>query len=360
MISPWALEAARLPVAFAQVREDSLLDWRVVEQAPPATHVAIVASGGCTAAHLAAVPNVARIHLVDPNPSQLALSRLKLRLLETVDPASRLALLGHTPMATDRRQVWLEAELSALDLPADALGSPPEVACLGPDYAGRYECVFAALRHELSDCSEDVEALLRLSDPAEQVRRVANSTSLGQRIDQAFDAVFTMPNLVRLFGADATRNAVEPFSRHFASRLRHCLSTLPAAENPYLWQLLAGRYPEGHEAPWYNLPIRTGMPQISWTNAFMADALREAVGAFDFVFLSNILDWLPAAEARSTILAAWDSLRPGGSVLIRQLNSTLRVRELSNRFEWHTIEAAQLHSCDRSFFYRELHWGTMR
>ena len=109
----WVLEAAALPVAFAQVREDPLLDLWVVERLGSDSRVIMVASGGCTAALLAAASNVGRLHLVDPNPAQLALSRLKLRLLQTTDPSTRLALLGHAEMPLAERQPRLKAELAA-------------------------------------------------------------------------------------------------------------------------------------------------------------------------------------------------------------------------------------------------------
>src|SRR5262245_59442416 len=91
----WLDEAATLPLAFALVREDALLDLDVLAGSGPEAHVIMVASGGCTAAALAAAPNIGRLHLVDPNPAQLALCRLKLRLLQTETPDTRQALLGH-------------------------------------------------------------------------------------------------------------------------------------------------------------------------------------------------------------------------------------------------------------------------
>jgi S-adenosylmethionine-diacylglycerol 3-amino-3-carboxypropyl transferase len=56
----WVLEAARRPVAFAQVREDAALDQWVVEQLDAGAEVIMVASGGCSAAALATMPKVAR------------------------------------------------------------------------------------------------------------------------------------------------------------------------------------------------------------------------------------------------------------------------------------------------------------
>ena len=61
--SSWVLEAAALRTAFAQVREDPLLDLWVVNQFVSDARVIMIASGGCTAALLASAPKVARLHL---------------------------------------------------------------------------------------------------------------------------------------------------------------------------------------------------------------------------------------------------------------------------------------------------------
>jgi S-adenosylmethionine-diacylglycerol 3-amino-3-carboxypropyl transferase len=356
----WVLEATALPIAFAQVREDSLLDLWVIDRMVSDARVIMIASGGCTAALLAAAPNVARLRLVDPNPAQLALSRLKLRLLQTTDAATRLALLGHAAMSAAERQARLETELSALGLPADALGPMAYVAKRGPDHAGRYECVFAALRQALARQTDALEALLLLNDPAEQQRRVAPTTALGRSLDAALDTVMALPNLVRLFGEEATKNPVEPFSRHFARRLRHVLATLPANRNPYLWQMLRGCYPDDSVSPWLTEPAPFRMPEVMWSVMSMAEALEAAPTSFDFVHLSNILDWLSPEKAQTILESAWGALRPGGWTLIRQLNSVLDIPSLGRMFNWLAPEAHGLHARDRSFFYRGLHLGRKR
>jgi S-adenosylmethionine-diacylglycerol 3-amino-3-carboxypropyl transferase len=359
-ISPWVAAAARLPVAFAQVREDADLDRWVIEQRNEAVRVLMVASGGCTAGALAAGGRVVYLHLVDPNPAQLALPRLKLHLLQTTDPAERLALLGHGSLPTAERQARLTAALKEIGLLPDALGPASTWAEQGPDHAGRYEVTFANLREGLSDRANEVAELMQLRDPAEQAARVEPSTPLGRALDAAFDDVMSLPNLVALFGEGATRNRVEPFARHFARRTRHVLATLPAADNPYLWQVLAGRYPPGTVIPWLNAPAPSQMPKVTWANTMMTDALRAAPGILDLVHLSNILDWLSPDEARATLDLAWSALRPGGQVFIRQLNSTLEIPALSDRFTWHVDQANALHARDRSYFYRTLHLGSKR
>src|SRR5262245_18302496 len=134
--APWLLEAGRLPVAFAQVREDAWIDLEVARRLAGGASVLMVASGGCTAAALATMQDLALLHFLDPNPAQLALTRLKLRLLQAAEPPERLALLGHAPCDIARRRQRLREELDAMDLAPGALGPPETVAELGPDHAG--------------------------------------------------------------------------------------------------------------------------------------------------------------------------------------------------------------------------------
>ncbi len=360
MTTTWVPEIARRPVAFAQVREDPLLDCCVVQQLGDKLDVLMIASGGCTATVLAALPQIRRLHLVDANPAQIALSRLKLRLLATTSPAERLALLGHVPLPPIERQNRIAHELNTLELGPNVLGPLEFVGEIGPDHAGRYEGLFAELRAALDPLADQLSALLQLRDPVEQSRRVDPETSLGHALDTAFDAVMALPNLIGLFGEGATKNRYEPFSRHFAHRTRHALATLPAADNPYLWQMLLGRFPEKVAYPWFNEPTPGRVPEVTWTVSMMAETLRCHSGAFDLVHLSNILDWLSPEEAHATLESAWRALRPRGIAVIRQLNSTLNVPALESRFDWDTRFADTLHNRDRSFFYRKFHLGRKR
>jgi S-adenosylmethionine-diacylglycerol 3-amino-3-carboxypropyl transferase len=262
---------------------------------------------------------------------------------------------------------WIGAQVDILGshrcrntLPGDVLGPQELVAEMGPDYAGRYEFVFAQLRAALQPVAEELAALLALRDPVEQAKRVAPATRLGRAIDQSLNDVMDLSNLIALFGEGATRNRVEPFARHFAGRTRWALVNFPAADNPYLWQMYGGTYPKECRAPWLTAPAPRRLPEISWARLPMAAALKDVPGEFDFCHLSNILDWLSPDEAGTTLELAAAALRPGGWVLIRQLNSTLNIPSLGPGFNWHGAEAQAMHGRDRSFFYRQLHLGRKR
>lgn len=349
----WVRAAATRPLAFAQVREDPLIDRFVVERratelARP-VEVVQIASGGCTAALLASLPQVARLHLVDPNPAQIALSRLKCWLLEHAEPAERLAVLGHSDLpAADRDRALVHA-CAALGIAHAWM--PGE----GPDHCGRYELLFAELRRVLAPHAERIDHLLTLAEPVEQTRLAERGTPLGTALDEAFTGVLALDHLVLLFGAAATRGAMMPFSEHFLQRLRWVLAAMPAGTNPFVWQVLAGRYPPGHPATWIALPRGALSARITWTVAMMDKALARMDADCDVVHLSNILDWLSPEDATRTLALAWQALRPGGLVLIRQLNSSLDIPALGSRFAWE--DATALLARDRSFFYRALHLG---
>jgi S-adenosylmethionine-diacylglycerol 3-amino-3-carboxypropyl transferase len=356
----WVHDAARLPVAFAQVREDPLIDAHIVGKLAPESRILMIASGGCTVAYLAAACRMASIDVVDPNPAQIALSKLKLHLLQHAQPEERSSLFGHEPMPAAERERSLHAAFREIGLSDEAIGPREVWAAMGPDFAGRYECVFAALRHELTSRFDEIEGLLALGDPREQARRVAQDRELGQALDAAFARAMALPILAHLFGEGATRNRVEPFARHFSRRTRAVLASQPAADNPYLWQVLAGRYPIGTAAPWLTAPSPPELPEIRWRVTAMTDALHATRAEFDFIQLSNILDWLSPAEARETLNLVHAALRPGGWTLIRQLNSTLDVPASGRGFDWQFEVAQALHAIDRSYFYRALHLGKKR
>lgn len=354
LLANWVEEARAFPVAFAQVREDALLDRELAQAAGSRVRALLVASGGCTAAALAALPNVSHMTVVDPNPAQLALTRLKIFLLRSAAIQERMALLGHLPLRHERRRALLEKSCRLASVSLDSLGPRDRLARCGPDLCGRYESVFAALRALLCSCAGELESLLGLSDCVAQARRVAPGTRLGSALERAFRAVMSRPNLRALFGKAATGNILMPFSRHFLERTRQVLGSLPAAGNPYLAQVLLGKFHNGAVSPWLSLPRHKRLPPISWKACGMTEALRGASARYHFIHLSNILDWLDAASARRLLALASAALQPGGSLIVRQLNSRLDIRALGGAIFWDEPLSRWLGARDRSYFYREL------
>jgi S-adenosylmethionine-diacylglycerol 3-amino-3-carboxypropyl transferase len=361
----WIEKARAWPVAFAQVREDPAIDKAVADGLPPNSRMMMIASGGCTAAWLARHPQLCEITLVDANSAQLALTRLKAKLLTEYDPVMRLQILGHTSMDKDERKRHLAFLLAELDLANESLGPLDEVAALGLDYCGRYEQLFAALQMAIAadeQLTDWLERLLLSGSITMQTDLLADHSTAWQKLAAIYDEVFALPNLVALFGEGATQNRVQSFSKHFLGQLHLLLQRQPLHLNPYVWQLLCGKYPNGTPAPWLNLP--TGPIKTLWryVESPIVTEMRNAATLghqYQLVHLSNVLDWLSEDEALATIRAAWSCTASGGWLVIRQLNSNLDIRALGTRigWQWEAALSDQALASDRSFFYRQLHLG---
>src|ERR1700679_4148574 len=116
-ISNYAVEASKLPIAFSIVREDSIQDLEIIKRYFPEEKVSMlmVASGGCTAALLAAQAPLNDLTLVDPNAAQLALSQLKIQLL-SLPVQRRLEILGYLPMNPIERKTIIQGYMQALHI----------------------------------------------------------------------------------------------------------------------------------------------------------------------------------------------------------------------------------------------------
>jgi S-adenosylmethionine-diacylglycerol 3-amino-3-carboxypropyl transferase len=355
----WALEAARLPLAFAQVREDPRLDLEIASRLPAGASVMMIASGGETAVCLARMP-LERLVLVDVNPAQLALTRCRMHLSEFSKPRQSMELLGHASMnESGRAAAWSEM-LDAMGLAPDCLGPLEMIGELGPDHCGRYEVAFSELRRLTGSHAKEIRAFLTSTDPEAASRMIAPDTVLGECLDAAFSSAFGLENLVALFGQEATQNPRMPFDRHFVGQLRAITRRLAPCGNPWLWQLLSGGFPDDAPYDWllHSAPILT---KPEYVQSEMKDALDNCdTASMAMIHLSNILDWLSPENATATLAAANRVLKPGGRLIIRQLNSCLDIPSLLPEMNWDLPEGRRLQLMDRSFFYPNIHVASRR
>ena len=104
------------------------------------------------------------------------------------------------------------------------------------------------------------------------------------------------------------------------------------------------------------LPRPARMPAIAEHRGDLAAALDRVAGRIDAIHCSNVLDWLAPEAAADLLERCRRRLRPGGVVIVRQLNSTVDVRACAPRFAW-LAAGDRLHARERAFFYRSLHIG---
>ncbi len=324
----WAIEAAKLPLAFAQVREDPRLDVELAQTLPADAVVVMIASGGETLVQLARLP-LQRIHAVDMNPAQLALSKCKLHLASHASADHATRLLGHEDMSLRSealKRLWHE-----LELPEDVFGPLEFVTTHGPDHAGRYERCFAELRRVKAG---------------------------GADLDEALMQVMSLPNLVTLFGHEAAQNPRRPFHEHFAWRTRVALARADAETNPFLRQMYAGTFAQGHRYDWLKT-VGVIRAEVVWHQGRMQEVLTSMPsGSVDMVHLSNILDWLAPSQAAQTLAAACKALKRGGRIILRQLNSSLDMDGLAGDIVWDHELGKAMEQRDRSFFYPQILIGS--
>jgi len=350
-LSDWAEETSHLPIAFAQVREDAEIDLEILSSIPSPISGVVIASGGCTVAALLSSSDISKLYVVDPNPAQIVLTKLKLEMLSTLNLVERLALLGHTTMEISSRISWVEETCQRLGLDANLLGPQNLWAEKGLDYSGRYEIVFEKIRAILNPFHGEIEQMFSSSDS------VAPSKIYFDQLEQAFDKVMSQDHLVTIFGEQATANRVQDFSQHFFKRTQTAFEIMPCFHNPYLAQVLLGKYMNQKYPSWLNRQRKNKNSSIEYICQPMTKALSLVKDKVDFVHLSNILDWLSVEEAEQTLGLAHSVLPSGGRVIIRQLNSSIDIPKLNSLFDWDIKTSKSLQKKDRSYFYRNIYLG---
>lgn len=346
--------AAKMPIAFAVVREDAAQDAELIKRYFPEEKISMlmIASGGCTAAQLISSSSLRDITLVDPNKAQLDLSKFKIQLL-TLPLEKRLEILGYSPMTPQDRKAIMLGYMKVLDIDEYSFGDMDVIAQNGLDFSGRYEKVFEALRSRLAHHSNALEALFTCNTIDEQIQHIAPETIFGKALDEALDEIMSQDNLVTIFGEKATANRVQDFSRRFAQRIRSYLSQHLASQSPWLASMLLGNFKNNILFPWLQAEIQNKLPKITYLNSFMNDALRSSKPeSYHIIHLSNIIDWLTPDEAQETLKLAHKALKPGGIVIIRQLNSNIDIAAHGKEFTWNFKVSNEFLNEDRSFFYR--------
>ena len=315
------------PLQFAVVREDPRIEL-AVHARRPFRRALLIGSGGCTALALAARLPGTRITLVDPNPSQLAHIRAKVAALARPGRASRLAAFNVGD-----------------DDPA------------GLSECGNFESLFRGWRGLLHDLVAPRGEMLGWFDapggPARGLRRLRSSPWW----PVSFALYFSDAMLGTMFGPDATQHAPPgSYPGYFQCQLERGLQRPDAVSNPFLHHLLLGHYLDRPGC----LPDFLDQPPVAFAASEIPSFLDEgvALAPYDFIGLSNIMDWLAPAAVDALLDRVCAQTRPGAVVLWRQLNNR---RDLASRlasaFTFDTAFEAHLLETDRSLFYSSVHVG---
>lgn len=309
---------------FAVVREDPRLEAAIVRERGT-RHALLVTSGGCTALYLRAVAPELRITLVEPNPAQLAHVTAKLEALARFEPAA------FNVGTTDPRALH---------------------------ECGNFERLFAVFRAVLDEFVLSAsERRARCADP-----RADWSDVFAHRWwPVAFATAFADDLLLAMFGPAAIQHAVRgSYPAYFRRRLEAGLTAPDRAVNPWLHHVLLGHYLDD-PAAWPPF-LRERPRDLSPFAAMPHDLLAvPSFAPFDLVHLSNVPDWMDDGACRALAGRLANELRPGASVLWRQLNDQRPlVGHFAPAFAFDAARDEQLTRDERALFYDQVHLGVRR
>jgi S-adenosylmethionine-diacylglycerol 3-amino-3-carboxypropyl transferase len=310
---------------FAVVREDANVEHALCCQ-NGAGSVLVVASGGCTALTLAHREPGLRVSAFDLSPLQLAHVEAK-------------------------RAAVARGDLAALNVGDE---SPA-----GLNQLGEFESLFRTLRRFVEEMVARAADVARYFDQAtsEQERRALADTWLTSRYwPAAFSLTFHDAILHAMFGVAATQHA-EPgsYPGYFQRVFERGLLDPQGPENPFLAHVLLGAYLPGHAPDYVHAGRDLPVELIEGPLPSVPDLAR-----FDLVSLSNVFDWSDDALVASWAALLTRQLRPGATVVVRQLNNRRDLRAFFTGFAFDDALGDDLLSRDRSLFYERILVATRR
>ncbi len=359
----------RSPLQFAVQREDPRLEEKLLDSLGqgPKRFFGITAAGD-TLLQLSARTDLTELIGADIDSRQTAWTRFKLAAAGQLSRKDFCRALGISQIDESVREQLIGRVLGNLS-PDDRTFFKSERAFFakGAFDDGTFERVFACWRAFLERFVAPRERIQAFFEGEAAVREELLASELWP---VSFELFFHQSLLAALFGPDAIQHAPPgSFTRHFRARFEWALRQPDAAGNPYLSQVLRGRY--GALDGTQGLPdflgtslfpkVAEGVRKVSCHTGRVSEVLAAHPGPYQLLQLSNILDWLSEAETESLVSPVLDNLAPGGFLLVRQLNN---VRPLPTQWMKHLdFDPAferSLHASDRSFFYSAIRVGRKR
>lgn len=317
-------------VQFAVVREDPMVEAELV-RLTNASNVLLIASGGCTALTLQTLFPDLHITLVDFNPAQLEHVRKKMRALRDTDTATRCQRFNI------------------------GTSDPEEL-----NQNGNFESLFRGLREFIFDLVADEAEIRALFEEKGRLANVSELLFSSKYWQVAFDLYFSNSLLNAMFGPDATQHA-EPgsYPRYFQALFEKGLASPTAFDNYFLHHVFLGYYLQRPASlPYYLLspPTDYRFQMVEGTLDRVPDLQR-----FDLISLSNIMDWMPLTEIVALISHLQNEMKPGASLLYRQLNNDTDLSAyFGDSFTFNTALGVRFQEIERSLFYSSVHVGKRR
>lgn len=309
----------------------------------------------------------ARVVAVDLSPAQIACLELKAAAFRSLAHSELLELLGVT--LSTRRAALYTRLCEQLSVASRAFwDAHPAAIAAGINSAGKFEHYFAMFRRyllPLVHTRAEREGLFASRSPRER-RRFHDEVWDNRRWRLLFRVFFSRMVMGRL-GRDPSffRYVEGSVAGRILTQVRHALTELDPADNPYLQWIVLGRFssalphalrPENFEL------VRQRIDRLEWCLAPIEQVLAEAgAGVFDRFNMSDIFEYLSPAQSDAAFKAIARAGRSGGRVVYwNMLAPRSYPQRLADRFRPHEELSRQLHAQARACFYSAFHVDELR
>lgn len=343
-------------VRYAQCWEDADVLLEGLDVQPGDVCLSIASAGDNTLALLTRRPS--RVIALDLSPAQLACLALRTAAYRELSHPELLELIGSRE--SSRREELYRRCRPLLDGESRAFwDARPDAVREGVGGCGKFENYFRLFRRRVLPLVHGSQAVEQLLRPGTREERLA---FYNDRWDTCcwrllFRVFFSRP-VMGLLGRDPSFFAYVKgdVAGRILRRVKHAVTELSPAENPYLQWILTGRHPTALPLalrPEHFDTIRAGLdrvePRLQSVEGFLAG--RDA-GPIDRFNLSDIFEYMSEPAYHELLGRLVASARPGARLAYwNMLVPRSRPASMAHRLRPLDELAARLHLRDRAFFY---------
>ena len=349
---------------YAQCWEDADILVDGLDVRPGDTCLSIASAGDNTLSLLTRSP--ARVIAVDLNPTQIAALELRVAAYRALGHGELLELIGSRPSAR-REALYARCRGLLSDHARGYWDGRSDAVRAGVGGAGKFERYFALFRRfvlPLVHRKSNVRALLEHRDDEGRRRFYEERwNTRGWRL--LFRAFFSETVLGRL-GRDPSffTYAENSVAEHLMGRVKHALTVLDPAENPYLHWITMGEHdgalPHALRAEHFET-IRDRLDRLEWHCRPMEEVLERAeVARVDRINFSNIFEYMSSDAHRALLESLLPRMRRGSrmaywNMIVPRSGAALMPDVLARR-----AESDALFRRDKAFFYSAFHVDEVR
>ena len=343
-------------IRYAQCWEDADVLLEALNIQPGDACLSIGSAGDNALSMLARRPG--RVVAIDLNPTQLACLELRVAAFRELDHAGLLELVGSRP--SRRRAALYQRCRSLLCAPVRAFwdAQPDEIA-QGIGGAGKFERYLGSFRKRVLPWVHSRARIERLLRGAAREER---ESFYDQEWDTwrwrlMFRCFFSRQVMGRMGRDPAFFRYVEgSVAERILARVRHALTALEPADNPYLQWILAGKHttalpfalrPENFE------PIRDNLERLEWRCLALEEFLDSvADGTFGAFNLSDIFEYISTENYHRLLEQLVRTGRSGARLAYwNTLVERQRPPYMAGRLRSLDDLSRSLHARDKAFFY---------